>query len=113
MYRTLDSLGRLACRPQPTVGEEIMLVKKLHEAGVRSEHAYLAGLLSVGASFAAWGVSLKGESQQLDRADRWGIFVGEWAPPSSASDWRLRTTRSSPPEPADGGPAPMSEVPGD
>ncbi len=57
-----------------------MLVKKLHESGLRSEHAYTAGLLSVGASFLAWSVSLRGESAGLDRADRWGIFVGEWAP---------------------------------
>lgn len=57
-----------------------MVVKKLHEAGVQSEHAYLAGLVSVGLAFASWAVSLKGESAELDRADRWGIFVGEWAP---------------------------------
>ncbi|MET8942758.1 hypothetical protein ABZX30_03995 [Streptomyces sp. NPDC004542] len=57
-----------------------MVIKKLHDMGVRSEHAYIAGLASVGLSFAAWATSLKAEPAGVDRADRWGIFVGEWAP---------------------------------
>ena len=58
-----------------------MIIKSMHEMGIRSEHAYLAGLLSIGASIAAWMGSLKAEpGVGLDRADRWGIFVGEWAP---------------------------------
>ncbi|MGK5627995.1 hypothetical protein [Streptomyces sp. URMC 123] len=28
----------------------------------------------------SWAASVKGESAGIDRADRWGIFVGEWAP---------------------------------
>ncbi|MEU5100251.1 hypothetical protein [Streptomyces sp. NPDC020996] len=58
-----------------------MIIKKMHEMGIRSEHAYTAGLASIGFSIAAWAGSLKAESGRgLDRADRWGIFVGEWAP---------------------------------
>ncbi|MFJ9776086.1 hypothetical protein ACIRVF_33850 [Kitasatospora sp. NPDC101157] len=57
-----------------------MIIKKLHDAGVKSEHAYLAGMASIGLSFASWMVSVKAEQAGLDRADRWGIFVGEWAP---------------------------------
>ncbi|MER6301841.1 hypothetical protein ABT247_20080 [Kitasatospora sp. NPDC001539] len=57
-----------------------MIIKKLHDAGVKSEHAYLAGVASIGLSFASWMVSVKAEAAGLDRADRWGIFVGEWAP---------------------------------
>ncbi|MGW2640185.1 hypothetical protein [Streptomyces sp. NPDC001348] len=58
-----------------------MIIKKMHEMGVRSEHAYLAGLASIGFSVAAWAGSLKLEpGTGLDRADRWGLFVGEWAP---------------------------------
>ena len=57
-----------------------MVIKKLHEAGLRSEHAYTAGLASIGLSVAVWLASAKGESVGVDRADRWGIFVGEWAP---------------------------------
>ncbi|MET9653361.1 hypothetical protein ABZZ44_24265 [Streptomyces sp. NPDC006460] len=55
-----------------------MIVKKLHDSGVRSEHAYLAAIGSIGLSLASWITSNKQEN--LERADRWGIFVGEWAP---------------------------------
>ncbi|MEU0388222.1 hypothetical protein [Streptomyces chartreusis] len=58
-----------------------MIIKKMHEMGVRSEHAYMAAMASVGLSVVAWTGSLKGEpGTGLARADRWGIFVGEWAP---------------------------------
>jgi len=58
-----------------------MIIKQMHEVGVRSEHAYLAGVASIGLSIASWIASLKAESGKgIDRADRWGIFVGEWAP---------------------------------
>ncbi len=58
-----------------------MVIEKLHDAGVRSEHAYMAGLGSIGLSVLTWAGSLKAESDQgVARADRWGIFVGEWAP---------------------------------
>ncbi|RCG15136.1 hypothetical protein DQ392_27875 [Streptomyces reniochalinae] len=56
------------------------MVKKLHEAGLRSEHAYLGAFASIGASFVTWLTSNKAEHAGMDRADRWGIFVGEWAP---------------------------------
>jgi hypothetical protein len=53
----------------------------MHDAGIRSEHAYMAGLGSIGMSVLTWAASLKAEpGQGLARADRWGIFVGEWAP---------------------------------
>ncbi|WP_338703390.1 hypothetical protein V2W30_39290 [Streptomyces sp. Q6] len=55
-----------------------MIVKKLHDAGLKSEHAYLAAVGSIGLSLASWLTSSRNES--LERADRWGIFVGEWAP---------------------------------
>lgn len=57
-----------------------MIVKKMHEAGVQSEYAYCAAFASVGLAVVAWLGSLKGESKGMSRADRWGIFVGEWAP---------------------------------
>ncbi|GGT31897.1 hypothetical protein [Streptomyces chromofuscus] len=55
-----------------------MIVKQLHEAGVRSEHAYLAATASIGLSLVSWLTSSRNGS--LQRADRWGILVGEWAP---------------------------------
>lgn len=56
------------------------MIKKLHDAGVRSEHAYTAGLVSIALSVVTWAVSERKEAAGRDRADRWGIFVGEWAP---------------------------------
>lgn len=53
----------------------------MHDMGIRSEHAYLAAMASVGASVLTWAGSLKAEpGAGIERADRWGIFVGEWAP---------------------------------
>ena len=40
----------------------------------------MAGLASIGLSFLAWTTSLKAEKAGTDRADRWGIFIGHWAP---------------------------------
>jgi hypothetical protein len=58
-----------------------MVIKALHDMGLRSEHAYLAAFGSIGMSVAAWYGSLSAETRGgLARADRWGIFVGEWAP---------------------------------
>jgi hypothetical protein len=57
-----------------------MIIKKLHDAGLRSEHAYVAAVASVGLSFLSWVGSVKVETAGVERADRWGIFVGEWAP---------------------------------
>ncbi|MYS94898.1 MULTISPECIES: hypothetical protein [Streptomyces] len=57
------------------------MVKKMHEMGIRSEHAYTAAFASIGLTVAAWMASLQAEpGTGLARADRWGIFVGEWAP---------------------------------
>ncbi len=56
------------------------MIKQLHDAGFKSECAYLAGFASIGLSFAAWGLSKGAEDAGTDRADRWGIFVGHWAP---------------------------------
>ncbi|MGW0469205.1 hypothetical protein ACWDX6_28705 [Streptomyces sp. NPDC003027] len=57
------------------------MIQMLHEKGFRSEHAYTAAFLSIGLSIFTWAASLKAEpGAGLDRADRWGIFVGEWAP---------------------------------
>jgi hypothetical protein len=60
-----------------------MIIKKIHDMGVRSEHAYVAAFASIGFSVFTWVTSLRAESgghADLARADRWGIFVGEWAP---------------------------------
>jgi hypothetical protein len=49
--------------------------------GIRSEHAYMAAMASIGLTVVAWAGSLKIEpGVDLARADRWGIYIGEWAP---------------------------------
>ncbi|MDJ1645146.1 hypothetical protein [Streptomyces pakalii] len=57
-----------------------MIVKLLHEKGLKAEHAYTAAFASIGLSVASWCGSMKAEAAGTARADRWGIFVGEWAP---------------------------------
>ncbi|WP_329493815.1 hypothetical protein [Kitasatospora herbaricolor] len=58
-----------------------MIVKKLHDSGIRSEHAYAAAFASIGLSVITWATSMKVEKNQgVERADRWGIYIGEWAP---------------------------------
>jgi hypothetical protein len=56
------------------------MIKMLHEKGITSEHAYTAGFASIGLAVASWLASAKAESRGIERADRWGIFIGEWAP---------------------------------
>jgi hypothetical protein len=68
-----------------------VMIEKLHEAGLRSEHAYIAGFASIGLSFLAWATSLTAEKAGTDRADRWGIFVGHWAPTFFGLGNALRT----------------------
>lgn len=56
------------------------VIALLRDIGLRSEHAYLAGMLSIGASIAAWASSRTGEDVPAAKAERWGIFIGLWAP---------------------------------
>jgi hypothetical protein len=66
------------------------MIKKLHQMGVKSTHMYMAGIASIGLSFATWLMSKNTEQAGLDRADRWGIFIGEWAPTFMAMGLALR-----------------------
>ena len=54
-------------------------VTHLSNWGVRSGHAYTAGFLSIGLSLVSWLVS-RGKKDSKDQSDRWGLFIGEWAP---------------------------------
>ncbi|MEV0620797.1 hypothetical protein AB0I81_46255 [Nonomuraea sp. NPDC050404] len=67
------------------------MIKKLHQMGVKSGHMYSAGLASIALSFGTWLMSKNAEQGAgLDRADRWGIFIGEWAPTFFALGVALR-----------------------
>ncbi|WP_327420331.1 MULTISPECIES: hypothetical protein [unclassified Streptomyces] len=72
-----------------------MIIKKRHEKGLKSEHAYCAGFLSIGLSVASWFGSMKVEPLGVARADRCGIFVAEWASSASLSAWPSRTTSTT------------------
>ena len=66
------------------------MIKMLHKMGIKSSHMYAAGAASIGASIASWMMSRNYEKAGLDRADRWGIFVGQWAPTLIALGVALR-----------------------
>jgi hypothetical protein len=54
-------------------------VRALSEAGFRSEWAYLGGFASIGLSLASWLLS-RAKKDDRAQSDRWGIFIGHWAP---------------------------------
>ncbi|MFI7615587.1 hypothetical protein E1286_05500 [Nonomuraea terrae] len=64
------------------------MIRTLHKMGIRAEHAYAAGIASIGLTVASWAASWFTENTA--RADRWGIFVGEWAPTFFALGLALR-----------------------
>ena len=53
---------------------------RLDDAGIRSEYAYAAGMGSIGLAFVSWGLSRFKSDDSKAQSDRWGIFVGHWAP---------------------------------
>lgn len=61
-------------------GDHTMIMKTLHDAGIRSEYAYTAGMGSIALSFVSWGISRLKSDDSKAQSDRWGIFVGHWAP---------------------------------
>ncbi|GLY75162.1 hypothetical protein [Actinoallomurus iriomotensis] len=56
------------------------MISMLRKAGISSSMLYTAGFASIGMSVASWMMSRNIESRGIARADRWGIFVGQWAP---------------------------------
>ncbi|RFA06678.1 hypothetical protein B7R21_19020 [Subtercola boreus] len=55
-------------------------VKSLQGFGFKSEYAYLAGFASIGLSLTSWLISRGKKTDDKAQSDRWGIFVGHWAP---------------------------------
>lgn len=66
------------------------MLEKLHDMGVKSEYAYLGGFASIGLSFVAWLISRGKPDHDRAQSDRWGIFVGHWAPTFFAIGIALR-----------------------
>lgn len=65
-------------------------IEKAHQLGLRSSHAYVAGFASIGLSLGAWLLS-RGRKDDKAQSDRWGIFVGHWAPTFFAIGLALRS----------------------
>ena len=56
------------------------LVSALHRVGVKSEWAYAASFASIGLALGSWFLSRSKTGDSKGQSDRWGIFIGEWAP---------------------------------
>ena len=56
------------------------VVSALHRVGLRSEWTYAAGFASIGLSLGAWFLSRNKTGDDKAQSDRWGIFIGHWAP---------------------------------
>lgn len=56
------------------------MIKILKSVGIKSDILYGAALASIVASIGAWGTSRSKEDASAAKAERWGIFVGLWAP---------------------------------
>jgi hypothetical protein len=54
-------------------------IRSAHEMGIRSHHAYLAGFASIVLSMLMWLLS-RAKKDERAQSDRWGIFIGHWAP---------------------------------
>jgi hypothetical protein len=79
MTTTLDSPAASTAPSTDSATPPMDPMTWLNKMGVRSWHLYLAGLGSVGASFISWLIS-RGKRDARAQSDRWGLFVGEWAP---------------------------------
>jgi hypothetical protein len=55
-------------------------IAKASDLGIRSSHAYIAGFASVIVALLAWLGSRAKTSDDKAQSDRWGIFIGHWAP---------------------------------
>jgi hypothetical protein len=68
----------MAKTPIPTAGFNPITLA--HNYGIRSEHAYIGGFASIIFSFVVYYVSRGRTKDDKAQSDRWGIFIGHWAP---------------------------------
>ncbi|MET0304290.1 MAG: hypothetical protein ABW040_09575 [Microbacteriaceae bacterium] len=55
-------------------------IKALSDGGFRSEWAFIGGFASIALSMISWLISRAKKDDDRAQSDRWGIFVGHWAP---------------------------------
>ncbi len=56
------------------------VVNRLSRVGFKSEYAYIGAFASIGLSLATWFISRNKTGDDKGQSDRWGIFIGHWAP---------------------------------
>ncbi len=56
------------------------VISWLHKVGMKSEYAYIGAFGSIGLSLTSWFISRKKTGDSKGQSDRWGIFIGHWAP---------------------------------
>ena len=55
-------------------------IAEAYNWGVRPNHAYILGFASIGLSLGSWLLSQARNKNDKAQSDRWGIFIGHWAP---------------------------------
>ncbi|WP_051387785.1 hypothetical protein [Saccharopolyspora rectivirgula] len=68
--------------------KELGVLPTIRSWGIPSDHMFIAGFASIGLTLISWMTSINAED--TPRADRWGIFIGEWAPTFFALGVALR-----------------------
>ncbi len=71
------------------------VVGRLSRAGFKSEYAYIGGFASIGISLLTWFVSRNKTGDDKGQSDRWGIFIGHWAPTFMALGVALKLEEDS------------------
>ena len=66
-------------------------IELAHRVGVRSRHAYVGGFASIVLALVTWSISRAKPSDSKGQSDRWGIFIGHWAPTFFAVGLALKT----------------------
>jgi hypothetical protein len=66
------------------------MIKQLHEMGVKSEYAYIGGFASIVLTWLTYFASRAKKGDDKAQSDRWGIFIGHWAPTFFALGVALR-----------------------
>ena len=66
-------------------------IELAHRIGVRSSHAYIGGFASIILALLTWSASRAKPTDSKSQSDRWGIFIGHWAPTFFAVGLALKT----------------------
>lgn len=67
-------------------------IKFVSDIGFKSNYAYIGGFASIIIALLAWSASRGNKSDDKAQSDRWGIFIGHWAPTFFAIGLALKRT---------------------